>query len=282
MTQTADAQTGRQVILDVTGPWRSPASLIRSAWDAREIVVTLAKREFFSRYRRTSLGAFWAVILPLVQAAVLAAVFTKVARVSLQGNAFVYVYTGLASWSFFSTTLGFAATSIVDNAQLASKIYFPRVALPVVAVLSNSYVAAINYLIAIVAIYVTGTSAHPGALAILAGFLLLILMTAALAILLSGLHVYFRDLRYAVQALLLVAFYLTPTFYPLAQAPHWLRVVDEINPVTGVIELTRVGTIGADHNWWISVVIAIAWVVGVLGATVALYSRHDRVFADLL
>ncbi|HVT20091.1 MAG TPA: ABC transporter permease [Mycobacteriales bacterium] len=282
MTQTADTATGSQSIHDVTGPWTPPGALVRRTWAARELVFTLARREFFSKYRRTSLGAFWAVILPLVQALVLAVVFTKVARIGLPGNAFVYVFSGLASWSFFSVTLGYASTSIVDNAQLASKIYFPRAALPIVAVVSNSYVAVVNYVILVIAIYASGTSPDVRAFGVLAAVATLFVLTTALATLLSGLHVYFRDLRYAIQAILLVAFYVTPTFYPLSQAPHALRVLDEINPVTGIIELTRVGTVGADHNWWISVIATYGWIAAVTCAALLLFSRHDRVFADLL
>lgn len=279
---TADASTGSQRVLDVSGPWTPPASLLREMWDTRQIVTMLARREFFSKYRRTALGAFWSVILPLIQALILAVVFTKVARVGLPGNAFVYVFTGLASWSFFSVTLNVASTAIVDNSQLASKIYFPRAALPVVAVAANSYVAIINFVIVVIAVYASGVPAKLQAFGILAALLTLFVLTAALATLLAGLHVYLRDLRYAIQAILLVAFYLTPTFYPLHRAPQYLRVLDEINPVTGVIELTRIGTVGADHQWWIAVISTYSWIAAVGLATILLFSRHDRVFADLL
>ncbi|HVW81524.1 MAG TPA: ABC transporter permease [Mycobacteriales bacterium] len=282
MTLTADAATDSQPVLDVTGPWTPPGTLLRQMWNARHIIATLARREFFSRYRRTSLGAFWSVILPLVQAVVLAIVFTKVARVGLPGNAFVYVFTGLASWSFFSVTLGVASTAIVDNAQLASKIYFPRAALPIVTVVANSYIAVVNYVIVVIAVYASGVDPRPQAFGIVAAILTLLLLTASIATLLAGMHVYFRDMRYAIQAILLVAFYVTPTFYPLGQAPAFLRVLDEINPVTGIIELTRVGTVGADHHWWIPVIATYGWTAAVVGAAVLLFSRHDRVFADLL
>jgi lipopolysaccharide transport system permease protein len=271
-----------QPLLDLDGPTTAVSAVLRQVWASRDLVSTLARREFFARYRRATLGVVWAVALPLLQAVVLAVIFTRVAHLPLPGNAFVFVFTGMASWAFFSTGLSAASTSIVDNNQLASKIYFPRLALPLVAVASNSFVAVVNLVIVLIGAYATGASLSPKVLLLVPALALLLLLTATLASVLAALHVYFRDIRYLVQAGLLLFFYLTPVFYPLSRAPAALATIVKVNPISGVIELYRAATVGADAHYGVAVAITGAWIVVLAGASMWLYSRFDRVFADLL
>jgi lipopolysaccharide transport system permease protein len=271
-----------QSVLDLEGPTTPPLAVLGRVWESRDLITTLARREFFARYRRATLGVVWAVALPLLQAVVLAVIFTRVAHLPLPGNAFVFVFTGMASWAFFSTGLSAASTSIVDNNQLASKIYFPRLVLPLVAVTSNSFVAVVNLVIVLIGAYATGASLSPKVLLLVPALALLLLLTAMMASALAALHVYFRDIRYLVQAGLLLFFYLTPVFYPLSRAPAALATLVKINPMTGVIELYRAATVGADARYGVAVAITGAWIVALSGATLWLYARFDRVFADLL
>jgi len=268
--------------LDLDGPRTSLRQLGREAWQARELVAILARREFFARYRRATLGVVWAIALPLLQALVLAVIFTHVARLPLPGNAFVFVFTGMAAWAFFSAALTAASTAIVDNAQLSSKIYFPRLTLPLVAVGSNTFVAVVNLVIVLIAVYASGVDPGAQVLLLLPALALLLVLTTVVAAVFAALHVYFRDVRYLVQAGLLLSFYLTPVFYPLDRAPAALAAIVTLNPMTGVIELYRAATVGADAHYWIAVAVSLAW-TGVFAATAAqLYARFDRVFADLL
>jgi ABC-type polysaccharide/polyol phosphate export permease len=112
--------------------------------------------------------------------------------------------------------------------------------------------------------------------------LLLLALTIVFAAVLAALHVYFRDVRYLVQAGLLLAFYLTPVFYPLDRAPAALADVVKVNPTTGVIELYRAATVGADAHYGVAVAISVAWALVLAAAAARLYARYDRVFADLL
>jgi len=270
------------VVLDLDGPRTTVRRLAQQAWEARELIAILARREFFARYRRATLGVVWAIALPLLQAVVLAVIFTRVARLPLPGNAFVFVFSGMAAWAFFSAALSAASTAIVDNSQLSSKIYFPRVALPLVAVASNTFVAVVNIVIVLIAVYTSGVDPTVNVLLLLPGLALLIALTAATSALFAALHVYFRDMRYLVQAGLLLSFYLTPVFYPLSRAPGALDVIVRLNPMTGVIELYRAATVGADAHYGIAVAISVAWTL-VIGATATrMYANFDRVFADLL
>jgi lipopolysaccharide transport system permease protein len=270
------------VVLELDGPRTTTRRLAQEAWAARELITILARREFFARYRRATLGVVWAIALPLLQAVVLAVIFTRVARLPLPGNAFVFVFSGMAAWAFFAAALSAASTSIVDNSQLSSKIYFPRVALPLVAVASNAFVAAVNIVIVLIAVYASGVDPTANVLLLLPGLALLILFTAVVSALFAALHVYFRDMRYLVQAGLLLSFYLTPVFYPLSRAPGALDVIVRINPMTGIIELYRAATVGADANYGLAVAISVAWTLVVGFAATRIDARFDRVFADLL
>jgi ABC-type polysaccharide/polyol phosphate export permease len=122
---------------------------------------------------------------------------------------------------------------------------------------------------------------HVGFLLVAPAVVLALLLTGALGLVLSALHVYFRDMRYLVSAALLIWFYATPVFYPLDAVPQ-LRPWLQLNPMTGAIELFRAGTIGADHGWLTSVGISVAWVAGLTAVAALLHRRFNRIFADLL
>ena len=256
--------------------------MLARSWGSRNLILSLARRDFFSRYRRASLGVLWAIAMPLAQAGILAVVFTKVARLSLPGNAFVFTYAGIAGWSFFSAGVNTASTSIVDGSSLASRIYFPRLVLPLVSVLSGSYLLVVNYVLVFVVALATGTDLSFALLLGPLGMIMTLLTTLFAATLLAGVHVYFRDTRYLVQTVLMLALYVTPSFYPLTRAPSQLRLAAEINPMTGPIELTRRGLGIADPTWLHTVAISGGWLVVLIVGTLWLYRRFDRLFSDLM
>jgi lipopolysaccharide transport system permease protein len=269
-------------VLDVTGSSVSLRSLVAGVWSSRDLIATMARREFFAKYRRASLGVVWAVILPLLQAVVLAVVFTRVGRVNLPGNPFVFVFSGMAAWSFFTVAFGAGSTAIVDNAILASQVYFPRISLPLIQVITSVYLAVVNIVIVLIAAYATGATAGWRVFYLVPAFVLMMVLTAVASALFAALHVYFRDVRYIVQASLIFLLYLTPVVYPLTEAPHALRIVADINPMTGVIELYREATVGADPHWLLTVGISGIWIVVLSIGVSLLYCRFERVLADLL
>jgi lipopolysaccharide transport system permease protein len=254
--------------------------LFRDTWRSRELIATLARKEFLVRYRRAFFGVLWALAIPLMQAGVLALVIPKLARFHTPGSYLLFVLSGTVSWTFFMSTITQASTSIVDNQSVTTRVYFPRSVLPISAVLSNLYSFVPTMMILGGITIATG---HGGwrLLLLVPASLAACALTAALAIVLAALHVYFRDIRYVVQAALLVWFYITPVIYPLtavAGIRRWL----EINPVTGVVELFRVATIGADSGWLPSLWWMLGWTATFLISAVFIHRRFDRVFVDLL
>jgi ABC-type polysaccharide/polyol phosphate export permease len=154
--------------------------------------------------------------------------------------------------------------------------------LPTVAVLSGSYLLVINYMIALIAVYVSGGRPGWWVLLLPVSMILALFMTILASAALAAAHVYFRDLKYAIQAILLVGFYLTPVFYPLTRAPHALKLIAEINPMTGIIELARRATVGPDPLWLKTLAVSGVWFLVLSLATGWLFSRYDRFFSDLL
>jgi lipopolysaccharide transport system permease protein len=256
--------------------------LLKQIWESRGLVAMLARKDFFVRYRRASFGLLWAVFLPLLQAAVLALVFGRVAKIHISGiNYLVFIFSGNVAWSYFSTVFGAGSTAIVDGAGMTAKIYFPRAILPLVSAGSTLYGFIVTVLILIGMCVVTGVDLGPQLLLLIPAIILMTLLAEAFALVFSALHVYFRDMRFIVSAMLTVWFYVTPIIYPLSLVGK-LGTLLHINPLTGIVEMFRAATVGADAHWVSALWWTLGWTVGLLIIAILLHRRFNRVFADLL
>jgi lipopolysaccharide transport system permease protein len=259
---------------------------LREVWRSRSLVVLLARQDFIVRFRRTIFGVTWALILPLVQAAVLALVLSRlIGRERLAGAIDVpfpvFVFSGMVVWTFFSSCVSDGSTSIVGGAGMSTKIYFPRLVFPLVVVGANAYTLAIGMLLLLGMSVAFGVPIGLRALLLVPAFALAVVLAASFAALLSAIHVYARDVRFLVGAALLPWFYLTPVFYRLEQAgdaERWLR----LNPLAGVVELVRAATVGGASGAATLAGVSMIWAVLLAGTALAVHGRRDRVFADLL
>jgi len=268
-------------VIDLTPEAEDRSSFLRDLWDHRNVFAMLARTDFQVRYKRATLGVLWSVVVPLVQAGVLALVFSRVLRFGDQGNYAVFVMSGVLPWSYFSSAITAGSTAVVDGAEITEKVWFPRAMLPVVPVMANTVGFGVALVLMVAVMPAFGVVPGVGLLWLAPACLLLIGFTAALALVAAALHVYFRDVRYLVQAALLVWFYATPIVYPLRLA-RGLRPLLEANPMTGVLTLFRVATVGGEAHWLRSVIIAVAWTVALLVVATESYRRRDRVLVDLL
>ncbi|MEA2645043.1 MAG: lipopolysaccharide transport system permease protein [Chloroflexota bacterium] len=257
-------------------------SVVKDLWAARYVLWTLGRQEFFSRYRRASLGVIWAVALPLLQAAVLAVVFSQIVRFRTGQHFVVFVLGGLTVWSFFGGTLSTSATAIVDGAGMASKIYFPRAVLPMIKLVASSYSLCISVALLVAVTLISGIGLHPSMLLLLPAALLLIALTLAISLVSSALHVYFRDIRFAVSAVLTIWFYATPIIYPVELISGPVKTLLWLNPVTAIVEMVREATVGADPGWEVSLISCVTCIVVLMFAAMILHRRFDRVFSDRL
>lgn len=257
------------------------STLLRDTWRSRDLIAILARKDFYVRYRRATFGLLWAAALPLLQAIVLAFVVSKFARFDTGRNYAVFVLSGTVAWAAFSGILSTGSTSVVDGSGLSTKIYFPRMVLPLASVVTAAYGFVISVAVLVLTTFATGVGLGPRTLLLVPGLLLSLVLASGFALVLSALHVYFRDIRYLVQAALLVWLYLTPVIYPLS-AIGAARPFIEANPVTGVVELFRAATVGADPGWGVALIWTSGWCAALLVAGVGVHRRHDRVLVDLL
>jgi ABC-type polysaccharide/polyol phosphate export permease len=223
----------------------------------------------------------WAVGLPLVQALVLAFVFSQVLRIGAADHFVVFVLAGITPWSFFNSSVQAASTSIVENAGLSTRIYFPRAVFPLVTIGANLYGFVLSVAMLLVLTVVEGVGLGVRVLWLLPGAVLLVALTTSFSIVLAGLHVYFRDMRYLVQAGFVAWLYATPVIYSVSQA-HRISHLLPINPATGVVLLFRAAVLGRDRYFLSSVVWSVGWTVALFVIGLVIHRRYDRVFSDLL
>jgi lipopolysaccharide transport system permease protein len=264
-----------------------PAGLLdwlREMWSHREVTYVLARKDFHVRYKRASLGVLWAVAVPLLQAAVLIAVFSKIIHVQTSVSYGAYVLSGVLPWTYFSITLPAACTAIVDSTSFTDKVWFPRAILPIVPSLSGLVGLGISMVLLLIGVPVLGASLGARALLLIPACLLLFLFTTSLGLVTSALQVYFRDVRFIVNAALMVWLYATPIMYPQYRLGHLGPYLDW-NPLTGVITLFHLATVGqtlSGEGWQRPVLISVAVTAVLLIFGIEAQRRKDRLFVDLL
>ncbi|HEX6395270.1 MAG TPA: ABC transporter permease [Acidimicrobiales bacterium] len=247
-----------------------------------DVLMVLARKDFQTRYKRASLGLAWAVVVPVFQGLIMAAIFSRVVK-SAGGNGYAdYVISGMFAFAYFSQTLGTAVTSIVDGASLSDKVWFPRILLVTVPALANLVGLAITFAFLLAALPLLGGRYSIHLLLLVPALLLLVSFTTALALVLSALHVYFRDVKFLVQAALMVWIYLTPVIYPISLVHRFAPFVIA-NPMTGIVALVHLATLGTSRG---AVLVPLLISVGTTAllaiAGAEAQRRHDRLFVDLL
>ena len=267
---------------DLEGERSKLRQIIGDSWRSRDLIVMLSRKDFFVRYRRASFGLLWAVGLPAFQALVLAVVFSRLIRFDTVVPYGVFVFAAITPWSFFTSCISSAATSIVDGQGLATKVYFPRAILPLVVIGANFYAFIPAVVVLVAFALLSGVSIGTHIFLLVPALILLLTLSAGFSLVFAAVHVYFRDVRYIVAAALIAWMYGTPVIYPLDKMHGVLRQVIVANPATGMVELFREAVGAHDPGWSASLPWSIGWSVALLIVAAWLHRRYDRVFVDLL
>jgi ABC-type polysaccharide/polyol phosphate export permease len=257
---------------------------ITGMWRYRGVFMALAQKDFKVRYKRATLGVLWAVALPILQSAVMVFVFSRISRFggSTHYSYAGFVLAGMVPWIYVSTAISSSTTSIVDGAGLADKVWFPRGLLALVPVASNIITLGISLFVLIVVLpFLHGGGIHLRELLFIPAAVLVIMFAASVGLLLSASYVYFRDMKFAVMALILVWFYVTPIFYPQSALHSVGRLLD-FNPLTGIVGLFQRAAVGAAGPSLRALVISIGTTLVLLVISVGVQRHFDRRFVDLL
>jgi lipopolysaccharide transport system permease protein len=254
-------------------------------WQHAELLGFLVWRDIRIRYAQTVLGIGWAVLQPLVAMGIFAVVFGRFARMPSDGVPYgVFALVGIAAWTYLSTATTAASASLVTNASLVTRVYFPRIAMPLAATLSALVDLGIGLVLLLIAGAIVGIV--PAAVAVVLvpmGILALVLFAAGLGMLLAALNVRYRDVRYVVPFLLQILLYASPVVYPLSLVPERYRWAFMANPLTGAIESLRAGLLGTIGVTEALPLLAssLAGGIAVFLAGSAYFARTERSFADV-
>jgi lipopolysaccharide transport system permease protein len=272
----------QQVILEAG---RADRQYWRDLWTFRELLFQLARRDVSVHYKQTIIGGLWAVVRPLVTVVILTIVFSKVAKLDADGGVWypLYVLSGMVVWQLFAVVLGDSSNSLVANANLVSKVYFPRMLVP----FSTVGVPLVDLLVMmpILAIMMAYTGAVPTWRILFAPVFLMFALFAALGfgLMLCSLNVKFRDVRYIIPFVVQFGVYLSPIGYPTSKVPSEYQLLYHLNPMVFAIDGMRWSLLGvgepfAGGGWLVSIAVTlIAVVVGV-----RYFRKTEKTFADVI
>ena len=277
---TATTSARQTLVIEPTSGWR--ALKLGELWVYRDLFWLLAWRDVRVRYRQTVLGVGWAVLQPLLTILVFTLIFGRLAKVPSDGAPYAaFAFSGLLPWTLFSTALGRAASSLVSNAALLSKVYFPRLVLPFGSVLTSLVDFAISLVILLGLLAWYRIVPSPAALLIPVLVAYTLVAAWAIGIWMAALNVRYRDVNFALPFLIQIGLFVSPVVYSASLVPAPFRLVYDLNPMTLVIQGFRWGLLGGappSPMMFISIpVVAMILVSGVF-----YFRRTERFFADII
>lgn len=256
---------------------------LRQLWHFRDLLLSLAARDVKLRYRQTALGVLWVVLQPLVGALVFAFVFGTVAKLPDGGvPPLALSFAGLLAWNAFNTTLTKASTSLIQNAQLISKVFFPRLLLPVSTVFAALIDFAVSLAVMAVILGMYRIVPGPGLLLLPLWTLLILLLALGLGLFAAALAVSYRDVQYILPVLTPFLLYASPVGYSAAAVPARWQALYFLNPLTSLLEAFRWSLLGHGDLRWGYLGYAAAMAIGVFIGGAFAFRRMERWFADVI
>lgn len=269
------------VVIEPTRGWA--ALRLRELLEHRELLGFLAWRDITVRYRQTLLGAAWALLQPMAAMAAFSLVFGRLARLPSDGLPYpLFAFCGLLPWQCFATALGASANSLVGNAALISKVYFPRLVLPI----ASTAPALVDLAVSLLALLVmmAGYGVRPTARWLLLPLLIAWLPLASLSagLWLSALSVRYRDVRHTLPFLTQLWMFVSPVVYPASLFPVSVRPWLGLNPMAGVVETYRWALLGTAVLDWRMVALSAVVTLALLFSGTMFFRRTERAFADVV
>ncbi len=252
-------------------------------WQYRELLYFFTWRDLKVRYKQTIIGVGWAVFQPFVTMVVFSIFFGKLAKMPSDGVPYpIFIYTGLLIWQFFSSSLTDVSNCLISNQSIVTKVYFPRLVLPISTVLTK----VIDFLVASIVLIGMMFYYHftpQLSTIIIVPFLLFITFLAAIGggLFLASINVRYRDVRYALPFFIQLLMFLTPVLYPSTLAGKYAWVL-AINPMTGVIRTARSAILGSTPFNWVLLSISAATTIIIFVVGLIYFKKTERFFADIV
>lgn len=256
---------------------------ITELWKYRELLYFFTWRDLKVRYKQTAIGAGWAIFQPFITMVVFSIFFGGLAKVPSDGVPYpIFVYVGLIFWQFFSSALSDTSNTLVTNQAIITKVYFPRLILPIASVMTK----VVDFFIA--SIILVGLMVYYQYLPNLSGLLilpLLLIITFMTAVggglVLAAINVKYRDVRYALPFLIQILLFLTPVIYPASIAGKYSKIL-ALNPMMGVIQNARAALLGTTPLNWTLILISIVASIILLVIGTYVFKKVERYFADIV
>jgi homopolymeric O-antigen transport system permease protein len=254
---------------------------LRDVWDYRELLWILAARDVRVRYKQASLGIAWALLQPLSQVVIFTVLFHRFAGIRGDGSVPypVFCMAGLTVWSLFSNGLAAASESLINNANLVTKVYFPRVLLPIATILTAAVDSAIAGAFLLILMAAMHVPFHATVLLAPIFATMAAVSAAAFGLWLAAINLQFRDVRHALPFAIQLLVYATPVFYASSMVPARFRPLLVVNPMASILDAFRGALFGGQIPWHrLGISFALVLVVGALGF--ARFRRLEQTFAD--
>jgi lipopolysaccharide transport system permease protein len=269
-----------RIVLTATSGWQA-IDLVQ-LWHYRELFWILALRDIKVRYKQTALGIAWAILQPFVEMVVFTLLFAGYGKLSTDGfPAPLFYFCGLLPWELFANSLTQAGNSLIGNQNLITKVYFPRLVIPIAAVVGG----LIDFALALVMLALIMAWYHwlPGPQVLLLPLFVAMAFLASLAVglWLSAMNVEFRDIRYVIPFLTQLWFFITPIIIPSSKFGTRMRIVVGLNPMSGVVQGFRWCILGGPAPGIMTAVSAVAIMILLLSGAFY-FRRMEKTFADLV
>lgn len=254
-------------------------------WRYRELFYILSWRDIAVRYKQTIIGILWAIIRPLLTMVVFTVVFGKFAKLPSDGNApyAIMVYAAMLPWQFFSSSVSEASHSLVDNTQLITKVYFPRIIIPISSVVTSfiDFLVSFAILIFLMGYFQFAPSWN---ILFLPVFLLIAFLTAAgIGLYITALNVKYRDFRYIVPFIVQFGLYISPVGFSSSVVPDKYRLLYSLNPMVGVIDGFRWAILGAESTIYPpGFILSIGVMLFFLFLGIFKFRKMEKTFADII
>ncbi|MFC2106147.1 ABC transporter permease [Candidatus Bipolaricaulota bacterium] len=255
---------------------------MRELWEHRELLYFLTWRDIKVRYKQAVLGVLWAFIQPFLKMVVFSIIFGTFARMDSEGYPYpIFLYAGLLPWQFFADAVNRSGNSVVGSANLITKVYFPRLILPIASVGAALVDFAISFgvLIGLMVFYKMAPTIQ---ILMVFPLILATIMTAlGVGVFVSALNVAYRDFRYIVPVFVQIWMYVTPVVYAVTIIPdRWYWLV-RINPMGGIVDAYRSAMLGKPFDWS-TLGISLAVSLGMLLVGLGVFRKTERFFADII